>query len=68
MKFWQAMKIVDEGGKVRRKRWGTEVPNVYLSPDGFVSFDTLVEKDYEPTATALVANDWEEVVDTVSGA
>ena len=64
MRFWQAMKIVDEGGKVRRKGWVDLDRYVQKMADGIVDVvddetsyplhDFMDEGDIE-------AEDWEVV-------
>lgn len=73
MRFWQAMKIVDEGGKVRRKDW-----RVYLArwTYSIYVYDTKAgSKDYIPMYNTdefimsddMTAEDWEVVDPTPTG-
>ena len=73
MRFWQAMKIVDEGGKVRRKDW-----RVYLArwTYSIYVYDTKAgSKDYIPMYNTdefimsddMMAEDWEVVDPTPTG-
>ena len=69
MRFWQAMKIVDEGRKVRRSNWG--IRNFYIEKVGndvflFVPQGDFVEDHFEyylPCQLDRMAEDW-EVVET----
>ena len=67
MKFWEAMKIVDEGGMVRRKAWVAKHPNVYV---GIVKNSSIlligsigILGSYTPKPKDTLADDWEQVLD-----
>ncbi len=63
MRFWEAMKIVDEGGRVGRKFWGGDWQMVFYHPTA----KRLVKEhipsgynwEYIPTVVDMVATDWE---------
>lgn len=73
MKFWEAMKIVDEGGKVRRLNWTIFIQKVesrvYCMEkvhDGFYQTGEYI--DTFISSFDLAASDWVEVVDGVKEA
>ena len=63
MKFWEAMKIVDEGGMVRRESWnlwwiirkGKSHPITLIEELDFHNMDTTL------STLEMDANDWVEV-------
>jgi len=67
MKYWQAMRIVDEGGKVRRKDWVIFI----LKHEGRIYCMEKVHDSYIQTGEYIetfassfdmLATDWVEVV------
>lgn len=61
MKFWEAMKIIDEGGKVKRSDWGW-----FVEWCGLVGGRVMLRKGddfevYEPSASDFTSKDWVEV-------
>ena len=55
MKFWEAMKLMEEGKKVRRKTW---LENEYIYLD---EYNIIMDEKDEPLETMhyIGQNDWE---------
>ena len=65
MKFWEAMKVVDEGGKVKRKSWGW-----WVEWCGKVGGKVVIRKGedfefYVPSPSDFTSDDWVEVKDEI---
>lgn len=65
MKFWEAMKLVDGGGKVKRGCWAW-----WVTWCGLVGGRVVLRKGedfevYEPPSSDFTARDWVEVRDEV---
>jgi hypothetical protein len=61
MKFWQAMKIVDDGGRVKRNHWA-----FWVEWCGLVGGRVVLRKGedfevYEPSCSDFTSRDWIEV-------
>lgn len=65
MKFWQAMKIVDEGGKVKRKDWGNYLSrwtySIYFWEKVKGEWYPMYQADECLTSNDMTAEDWEIV-------
>jgi hypothetical protein len=62
MRFWEAMKIVDEGGKIRRDVWAE---GLYVYKDNFNGLMLVGLRDtpisYEMLVIDPIQGDWSEV-------
>jgi hypothetical protein len=58
MKFWKAMKVVDEGGMVRRSDWGWFVESCSLVEGKVVLKKGNDVELFEPTSNDFTSEDW----------
>ena len=65
MKFWAAMKIIDEGGKVRRKDWGNYLAiwtySIHFWEKVGGKWHPMYQADDCLTSNDMMAEDWEVV-------
>lgn len=65
MKFEEALRLLKEGKKVRRKEWKKKDEYLYIGHLGvdYICESTSGPLGYSPTIPDLDANDWEEYIE-----